>query len=160
MINFLLKQRFVVTILFLGRLFNDIINHLLIKSCATSTIIDSGLKNKQVMRKFSLVLVAAMLLSVGGIFANNPKKANPEKTLSTQIAELLDNNPFIVADHDLTAQVKFMLNNKKEIIVISVDTDNELLEGFVKSRLNYKKVDSKDCKRGETYTVPVRITEA
>ncbi len=116
------------------------------------------------MRKFSLVLVAAMLLITSGVFANDSKidskKADPNKTLSTQIAELLDDNPFVLTSHDLTANIKFMVNDQKEIVVLSVDTEDKVLEGFVKSRLNYKKVDSKDCKKGETYTVPVRITEA
>jgi len=116
------------------------------------------------MRKFSLVLVAAMLLTTGGIFANDSKidskKADPDKTISTQIAELLDDNSFVLGEDDLTANVKFMLNDQKEIVVLSVDTEDKALEGFVKSRLNYKRVESKDCKKGETYTVPVRITES
>ncbi|WP_273566259.1 hypothetical protein [Maribacter halichondriae] len=114
------------------------------------------------MRKFSLALVAAMLLITSGVFANDSKidskKADPNKTISSQIAELLDDNPFVLT-HDLTANIKFMLNDQKEIVVLSVDTEDEVLEGFLKSRLNYTKVESKDCKEGETYTVPVRITE-
>ena len=115
------------------------------------------------MRKFSLVLVAAMLLTTGGIFANdsktNPKKANPSKTLSTQIADLLDDNFFVLKEGDWTANVKFILNSANEIVVLSVDTDNHLLEGFVKSRLNYQKVELTGFREGKTFTVPVRITE-
>ena len=64
------------------------------------------------MRKFSLVLVAAMLLSAGSIFANDSKKVEPTKKLSSQIAQLLDDNNFIIED-DLTAHVRFTLNSNQ-----------------------------------------------
>ncbi len=115
------------------------------------------------MRKFSVLMVAAMLLATGSIFANdskkNSKKADPSKSLSTQIADLLDDNSFVLEKGDWTANVKFILNNDKEIVVLSVDTDNEVLEGFVKSRLNYKKVENAAYKEGRAFTIPVRITE-
>ena len=114
------------------------------------------------MRKFSLVLVAAMLLSAGSVFANDSKSkknVEPAKNLSSQIAKLLDDNNFII-ENDITADVRFTLNSNKEIVVLSVKTEDETLEGFVKSRLNYKKVDLTEYREGRTYTVPVRITES
>ena len=51
----------------------------------------------------------------------------------------------------------FMLNDKKEIVVLSVDTDKEDLEGFIKSRLNYKQVDLSNFEQGKKYTVSVRV---
>ena len=110
------------------------------------------------MRKISLVLVAAMLLSVGNVLANDSKKSNPSNTLSAQIGELLKSNSFIINDADLIANVRFTLNSEKEIVVLSVDTDNVVLEEFVKGKLNYKKVDLTEYREGKTYTVPVRIT--
>jgi hypothetical protein len=119
----------------------------------------SGLKNKQVMRKISFVLVAAMLLSVGSVFANNnPKsKLEPSKGLSAQIGKLLSNNSFSTNDDGSTAQVLFMLNDDKEIVVLSVDTEKEDLEGFIKSRLNYQEVDLAGNEEGKKYTVSVRV---
>lgn len=113
------------------------------------------------MRKISLVVVAAMLLSVGSLSANhNPKKVGPTKSLAGQIADLLDDNPLVVGKSDLIATVRFTLNSEKEIVVLSVTTDNENLEGFVKSRLNYKKVDLNNFQEGRYYTLPVRVTES
>ncbi len=109
------------------------------------------------MRKFSL-LFAAMLLSAGTLFANADKPKDPNKNLSAQIGDLLENNSFIV-DNDLTAEVKFTVNRDQEIVVLSVKTDNANLEQFVKSRLNYEKVDLEEYREGKTYTIPVRITE-
>lgn len=110
------------------------------------------------MRKISLVLVAAMLLSAGNILANDSKKSDPPKTLAVQIGELMEKNFLKVKGGDMIATVRFTLNNEKEIVVLSVDTDNVVLEEFVKGRLNYKKVDLKQYRKGKTYIVPVRIT--
>lgn len=110
------------------------------------------------MRKISLILVAIMLLSAGNLFANDPKTNDPSKSLSTQIGELLDDNPFIVVDADLLANVKFTLNENREIVVLKVQTKDPVLESFMKARLNYQKVDMPGFREGRVYTLPVRIT--
>ncbi len=113
------------------------------------------------MRKISVVLIAVMLLSSVSSFANHaPKRDKMAKDLSAQIADLLDHNNFVITSNDLTANVSFTMNKKGEIIVLFVDTDSPVLEGFVKSRLNYQKVDVDGYREGKRYTVPVRITES
>lgn len=109
------------------------------------------------MRKFSLVLVAAMLLSSGSLLANDADNVNPSKKLSVQIAQMLRDNSFTIEKVDMTADVRFTLNNEKEIVVLSVDTEDFGLEGFVKAKLNYKKVDLEQYTEGKVYTIPVRI---
>ncbi|GMN07256.1 hypothetical protein MTsPCn5_26450 [Croceitalea sp. MTPC5] len=109
------------------------------------------------MRKISLVVAAVTLLAVNSVSANkNLEPVNPNKDLSVQIHSMLESNSFDVSE-DLTANVQFTINKDGEIVVLSVDTNNASLEGFVKGRLNYKKVEVSDMKEGRTYTVPVRI---
>ncbi|MEH6680963.1 MAG: hypothetical protein V7724_10475 [Sediminicola sp.] len=111
------------------------------------------------MRKFSVLFVAVMVMFSGSALANDSKnEAKPVKKLSTQIGALLDGNSFVLDSNDLTAQVRFTLNDEGEIVVLSVSTENPILEGFVKGRLNYKKVELDSYKEGKIYTVPVRIT--
>lgn len=110
------------------------------------------------MRKLSLVVVAAMLLVTGNVLANDTDGVKPTTSISTQISKMLSDNSFSDESANLTAQVRFTLNSDGEIVVLSVDTDSEQLEGFVKSRLNYKKVDVDAIEEGKLYTVPVRIT--
>lgn len=110
------------------------------------------------MRKISLILVAAMLLSAGNLFANDAKTTDPSKSLSTQIGDLLDDNPLIVEGNDLMANVRFTLNENHEIVILNVKTTDPVLESFVKARLNYQKVDMPDYLEGTLYIVPVRIT--
>lgn len=109
------------------------------------------------MRKLSLVFVAAMLLVSGNILANDFIRNNPTKKLSTQIGEFLQDNYLTAKDVSLTAQVRFTLNNQGEIVVLSVDTQDERFESFVKARLNYKKVEVEDATEGKMFTIPIRI---
>lgn len=111
------------------------------------------------MRKLSLVFAAALLFTAGNAFAIDSKTVDPSKSLTEQISELLKGNAFDVENQDLTAHVLFTLNQNKEIVVISVETENEALEGFVKNRLNYQEVALSDFQEGKMYTVPVRIKE-
>ena len=110
------------------------------------------------MRKLSLVFVAAMLLATGNVLANDTEGVKPTKSLSTQISKMLSDNSFSEKENDLTAQVRFTLNSEGEIVVLSVDTEYTRLEGFVKNRLNYKKVDISTIEEGKLYTIPVRIS--
>jgi len=111
------------------------------------------------MRKISLVLVAAMLLSAGSIFANDFTDKNPEKDISSQITKMLDRNRNDFSEDEVneSAQVRFTVNNVGEIVVLSVDTENATLESFVKGRLNYKKLEAANLKEGKLFTVSVRI---
>lgn len=111
------------------------------------------------MRKFSLFLVAVCLLTAGSLYANNDPSSDPKKELNEQIDSLLDNYAFEV-EEDITAIVKFTLNADQEIVVLSVQTNNDSLEAFLKYRLNYQKVELENFKEGRTYTVPVRITNS
>lgn len=110
------------------------------------------------MRKINLILVAVMLLVSGSIFANNGKDSNkPVKNLATQIAELLKDNSIIIENKDLKGTVLFTLNEDKEIVVLSVKTNDTEFEQFIKGKLNYRKVTLEDYREGRTYKVPVRI---
>lgn len=109
------------------------------------------------MKKMSVVLVAAMLLSAGTVFANEVITVDPSKSLSAQISQMLSDNTFTQNEVELTAQIRFTLNNAHQIVVLSVATENAVLEEFVKGKLNYKEVDLEAYKEGKIYTIPVRI---
>lgn len=112
------------------------------------------------MKKISLILVAAMLLSVGSAFSNTEIGNHPSKTLSEQIDKLLSSNEFNIKDgYEISAVVYFTINTENEIVVLTVATNDEALETYLKRRLNYTKVDIETSyKVGVTYKIPVRIT--
>lgn len=114
------------------------------------------------MKKVSLLLVAAALLISGNVMATEGKAvspADPDSKICAQIGDLLDDNRFELKEEgDLTAFVRFTVNDEREIVVLSVETENERLEGFVKARLNYNKVSDQNLEEGKIYQVPIRIT--
>ncbi|MDO6519754.1 hypothetical protein [Zobellia uliginosa] len=109
------------------------------------------------MRNLSLVWVAAMLLSVGSLFANGKESEKPSRSLAYQIAELLSDNELTVQEVDKLARVRFTLNERQEIVILAIDSDNEVVKAFVEERLEAKKVIVQRYKAGRTYTLPVRI---
>ena len=109
------------------------------------------------MRKQSLVLVAVMLLSSASIFANNVTDIDPTNSLSAQIYEMLSDNAFTNQDTGLHAQVRFTLNHEGEIVILSVDTESDKFESFVKSKLNYQVVQENNVEEGKMFTVSVRM---
>ncbi len=56
-----------------------------------------------------------------------------------------------LADHGINyeeVRLKFMLNGKREIVVVSTNADSPYLDAFLKQRLNYKRVKDESFKQG------------
>lgn len=108
------------------------------------------------MRKLTVVAAMAFALFTGNVLAND---VNPNigKVLTEHISKLLSENDFENAMGTLAADVRFTLNADGEIVVLSVATDNERLEHFVKTRLNYQKVNVLQYEEGKIYKIPVRV---
>lgn len=109
------------------------------------------------MRKLSYAMVAAMLLATGTLLAKPMSDKQPSVGLSGQISAMLSDNSFSDISKDLIAEVRFTLNGAGQLVVLSVATDADDLERFVKSRLNYQKVNVSNAKEGKLYKVTVRI---
>jgi len=100
------------------------------------------------------VLLVASALFIGTLISAAAEPAPVVKSkFSAEIAKLLENPNF---EMDVTTSVCFVINADKELVVLSVDTDNTIVERFIKSRLNYEKIDS-NLVNGKEYTVPIRI---
>ena len=48
----------------------------------------------------------------------------------------------------MTANVRFILNDKREIVILTVEGDNEILKSFVLDKHNYQRVDVQEHKEG------------
>ena len=104
------------------------------------------------------MLFLVLAITFTNVLSANTKPIHAEPSgLTQEISTLLKNPKFRVAE-DLIANVTFILNEDKEIVVLSVDTDSEMLESYIKNRLNYNKLDITLNNVNKTYQVPVRIT--
>lgn len=110
------------------------------------------------MKNVSVILVAFALLFGTSIStaAVVTEKEGDKVSISQEIASLLQNLE-IELEEDLRSNVTFMINSEHEIVVLTVDSENEVVEQFIKSRLNYEKLEN-DLTPGKEYVVPVRIT--
>ena len=110
------------------------------------------------MKTLKMLVLAVAIAFSSSVSANtNPiKKAEPNSITET-VSKLLE-KPDFQLNEDTKAMVQIAINQNNEMVVLSVDTEDEALEGFLKGRLNYKKVELQNAKEGKLYTIPVRIT--
>ncbi|WP_378178962.1 hypothetical protein [Aquimarina sp. SS2-1] len=96
-----------------------------------------------------LIVLAVAILASTQIFANdkNTDETNEQK-LRSEIALLLDKPQIELDSDEIKANIEFILNGKGEIVILTVDSEKEAVESYVKSRLNYKKVNSNIIKTG------------
>ena len=109
------------------------------------------------MKSLKLFFLALGLFTINVSAANlNPIK--PTDELRIEIVDLIGSNYMNEMNADeLGAEVLFTVNNNKEIIILSVDSDDDLLESYLKRKLNYKKVNHRPSKHGEIYLLPVKM---
>ena len=110
------------------------------------------------MRKLSVLVAAVAFLVASTSFAGtNPAGEKVPTTIEAELGKFLS-NPDFEFDQGELAKVSFMVNKEGEVVVLSVDSDNEQLVSFIKARLNYKKITAKVLK-GTEYTLPVRLKQ-
>ncbi|MDG3583577.1 hypothetical protein [Galbibacter pacificus] len=108
------------------------------------------------MKNVKLFAVMVMLIATNVLAANNdPKPVG--KTVVKQLSTILGTPAFKVTEDDILANVRFMVNLEGEIVVLTVKAENDIVEEYIKSRMNYKKVEGDTLKKGEEYVVDVRI---
>ncbi len=104
----------------------------------------------------TMLLVGAIAFSSVLSASNDPKK-NTSSEISQEISKLLKDPSFTVVN-DVFATVKVMFNENNEIVVLNVDSKDNTVEGYIKTRLNYKSLQNDVTNKNRYYIVPVRIT--
>ncbi|QKX04300.1 hypothetical protein HN014_05035 [Aquimarina sp. TRL1] len=94
------------------------------------------------MKNLKVVLIAIFVVSFQAFSADKSTKS-PEQQLRNEIINLLDNPDIKISNNEVKANIEFTLNSKNEIVILTVNSETESLENFVKYKLNYKKVNSK-----------------
>lgn len=112
------------------------------------------------MKKFKVLLFVAVLAVSNLVSANtDPKIGNNigGETITSEIGDLLKNPSFEV-EGETIALVTFTLNKNNEVVVLYVDTENEVMANYIKGRLNYKSLSVAKAGGLKTFNVPVRFT--
>ena len=107
-------------------------------------------------------IITVIAISLSTVFSTAATENNPEKvkkTLRSEVVSLLGNNIPLKIDKNYSAEISFIVNNANEIIVISVDSKLSDFNKYAKNKLNYKKVNVKNLKKGEFYRMPIKINK-
>ena len=112
------------------------------------------------MKNFKLIItVIALTLFVSSATFANATETTSSNQLRAEVVELLGSHPFDEIEEGVEATVSFMLNKEGEIVIISVDSDSEGIEEFVKGKLNYQKINTTGLKNGKIYEIPLTLVE-
>ncbi len=113
------------------------------------------------MKTIKIILLAVAFTFSGVLTASTdpePTKEALTETISIEIGKLLKNPKFLI-EEDMLAKVKVVINEDNELVVLSVQSDDEDLENYIKGRLNYKELSVKLRTGQKAFLVPVRITQ-
>ena len=110
------------------------------------------------MKYLKLFVLVLALSAFNVTTATNLNPVKPSDELRIEIVDLIGTNmnTEMVFD-EYKADVLFTVNNNRELIVLSVESNNRHLENYLKRRLNYKKVDYRPSNHGEIYLLPVKM---
>jgi len=109
------------------------------------------------MKKLITLVLVAVLTSAS-VFANDKNTPETTQNLRKEIIDLLDKPSFKIENENIEACIEFTLNAKNEIVILTVDSDKEAIESYVKSRLNYKKVSFISPQNGQrTFKIKLKV---
>jgi len=108
-----------------------------------------------------IVLFLGFTLSTTVLSANNNSPVvEAKKELRAEIVKLLGNNEFPLTTAFVKAEISILLNSKNELVIISVKSENALLDSFIKRKLNYKKITVNTHRKMKIYRMPIKIIRA
>lgn len=109
------------------------------------------------MKSLKLFVLALALFTIN-VSAAVIEPIKPTDELRIEIVDLIGSSYMDeMIESEYSAEVIFTVNSKKELIILSVDSEDQEMESYLKRQLNYKKVDHKPSQPGEIYLLPVKM---
>lgn len=105
-------------------------------------------------------IITIFAISLSTVFAASASEKNPSKVtkeLRTEIVSMLGKKIPIEFKKAEKVELSFMINKQNELVVLTVDSNQTEFNTYVKSKLNYKKLNAVGAKQGEVYKVPVTL---
>ncbi|GGK39442.1 MULTISPECIES: hypothetical protein [Flavobacteriaceae] len=107
------------------------------------------------MKKFKLIAIA-LVIGTSSLFATTTSKLeSPEKTIRTEIIELLKSPDFNI-EKEVTIILTFTFSSEGEIVVLNVNSKNPEILNFIRKNLNYHKITNPG-ERDKLYTMPLKM---
>lgn len=102
-------------------------------------------------------VVAIGLLTSFSAFAVDTEPKTTNEKIREKIVNLIGDKISVEITKDTSVEISFMFNNKSEVVIISVDSTEDSVDTFIKSKLNYKNLNVKGVQKGEIYRVPLTL---
>ena len=91
------------------------------------------------MKKLQILAALLVMLTTASLIANtDPKPETASAQLRQQVVELLGTPDFELKENSLNSEIHFMVTAQGSIVVLDVETQDQAIENYIKSRLNYK----------------------
>lgn len=103
------------------------------------------------------VLVLALVISTGSLFAAEIVPDIPVKEIRSQIVDLFQAPEFAIQD-ELKINIVFTFNSEGEIVVLNVDSKDSDVLDYVRKNLNNQTIDSPG-EMNRVFTMPLRLTK-
>lgn len=113
------------------------------------------------MRKSIFILTTVLLLSTIGVFATTPEISEPKttKALTIQIYNMLGENLIPNDIRGSKAEVRVAVDTGNYLRILSIETENEALEKFIKTRIDFRKLSNGTYEQGIVYRIPLEVRE-
>jgi len=106
------------------------------------------------------VLTSLLMVFSAMIVMASSTMETPSEKLREQIIELLE-SPKIEFDTEIiSANINFTLNQKGEIVILTIDTNNPVLERYIKNKLNYKKIFLNGLTTGKEFQIIFKVKQS
>ncbi|ETN96071.1 hypothetical protein SAMN04487906_0566 [Zhouia amylolytica] len=109
------------------------------------------------MKALTKIIATAVLVLSANMATANVEPKTSEDEVTKELKSLLGTPGVEFKNRELTATVFFIINKSNEIVVSDVEAENELVEYYIKSRLNYQKVETQKLVKGKSYKVSVTV---
>lgn len=109
--------------------------------------------------KSIITIIAICFATSFASFASETTPTKVNNKLRTEIVSIIGNNIKVEIEKTTKAEISFLVNEENEIVVVSVYCNSNEFNSYIKSKLNYKKIDAKGVKKGEIYIIPVTINK-
>ena len=110
---------------------------------------------KKKLQTLGFLMLFALMTSMP-VQANNGTNYSKVKTLRTEIISLIKKPDLSsIANEKETVKLSFLVNNKKEVVVVDASTQSEFLENYIKNTLNYQQIKTEFVQLNKIYHIKV-----
>ena len=115
---------------------------------------------KTFQKNLFVVLAFAFMsfTATANTYTGGEPNATINKELRKEIVSHID-SPTLRSADKVQLRVSFIITKNNEVLVTNVDTDNSYIESYIKSNLNYKKIETNGIETNSPYHVKVTYTK-